>query len=88
MREALAFLILILLISLGWNQPFSEHVSNLTGQPVVSRVPAYANQPGQPGAVASAGRPGAHVSPPRDNSWMWAPTTMDKPYNQSRSSGR
>jgi hypothetical protein len=87
MREALAFLSLIALVVLGWNQSYQDHFAHMTGgsiapkkrttpKPVVRVAP-------QPGQVPQS------ISPTtRDRSWMWQKTNMDQPYDNTRGRGR
>jgi hypothetical protein len=85
MREALAFFVLLILISLGWNQPFCGHLANLTGKPLPakSRDSARRTVAGTiPPRTNPLDRQTSQASPSRDNSWMWGPTIMDKPSNQ------
>ena len=73
MKELLAFLFLIMLIGVGWNQPYRAHFSSVTGNaPPASTAPA-------PAASASA-TAGAAATPARENSWMWQKTSMDAPH--------
>jgi hypothetical protein len=86
MREAIAILALILLISVGWNQRFADHYANLAGEPA---TPSPSTTP-MPNAGATPGQFNATkpAAPPRDTSWMWRKTKMDQPYDKTNSHGR
>ena len=85
MREALAFLFLILLISLGWNQSYLEHYAQMTGQSVMKH---------SDGKVYSLGVAGVEAPPKgttpstSSGSWMWEKTPLDGAYDRRDTRGR
>jgi hypothetical protein len=85
MREALAFVFLILLVMLGWKQPFESHlraVAVAPAQPPAGEItprPA-ARAPTTRSAVVQTITPRASPTPPAD--WIHGRTKMDAPYSQ------
>ena len=92
MREALAFLFLILLVWLGWKQAFRDQVASFAPRLEIapSRLAQLAakaaqqQQQQQVGDSASTSSPGAASAQsgpagaaPRDNSWMWKRSVLD-----------
>ena len=72
MKELIAFLFLIVLIGVGWKQPYRAHFSSVAGNPLpVLTAPAPASS-----APATA----AAATPARENSWIWQKTSMDAPH--------
>jgi hypothetical protein len=82
MREALVFVFLILLVWVGWRQPYSEHFG------VVAGVPTPEAKIATPTPAPDAGKARPATPAPHDRSWMFAPTKMDAPYSSSGSHGR
>lgn len=72
MKELIAFLFLIMLISVGWKQPYRAHFSSVAGNPppVLTATAPASSAP----ATAEA------ATPARENSWMWQKTSMDAPH--------
>ena len=92
MKELLALLGLLFLVTIGWNQSFKTHLDNLFG--TVEEQPAITGKPSldtpKPGTTAAppsaatlpplpAGE--AATSPSPDKSWLWRRTTMDEPHD-------
>ena len=73
MKEMAAFVLLIVLIGVGWNQPYRAHFGSVVGEPLpVLLVPSS----GAPGAAVPGG---GEVAAPRDSSWLWKKGTLDAP---------
>ena len=75
MREALALLFLIVLIAMGWKQPYRNHVNSVVPQ-VGAAAQITTPDPRQQ-------RMQAVPVVPRDRSWMWERTKMDAPYDKT-----
>ena len=71
MKEFAAFIFLIILICVGWNQAYKAHFSSVVGKPPMGGDA----DAGTPSAAHSA--PGTTPAP--DNSWLWKRTTLDLP---------
>jgi hypothetical protein len=85
MREALAFLSLIVLISLGWNQSYLEHYAQMTGQAVMKTANGKVYSLG----VAGPEAPPMTTTPSTSNSsWMWEKTPLDGAYDRRDVRGR
>ena len=88
MREALAFVFLIVLICFGWSQSFQDHYEIIfgSGEPAVKapRVTQVATS----FAPATAAYQPAAAQPPHDRSWMWEKSAMDEPHDKKGSRGR
>ena len=76
MKEFAAFILLIVLICVGWNQPYKAHFSSVVGEPPpVTAAPApVAARPDAPAATAPAA---PEATPARDSSWLWKKGTLD-----------
>ena len=72
MKELAAFILLIVLIGVGWNQSYRSHFSGVAGKPAAADAASV--------AVASAARPSPEATPSRDSTWMWNKTSMDAPH--------
>jgi hypothetical protein len=75
MRELLAFLTLIILVTIGWNQSYLEHYWQLTG--ASPRAGSSRMQGGGNGGTPRAGKSGKG-----NGSWMWEKTSLDRADNQ------
>lgn len=75
MKELAAFILLIVLICVGWNQPYRAHFSSVAGKPTAAN-----GAPVAPAPPGSAARPLPEVTPARDSAWMWNKTSMDAPH--------
>ena len=81
MKEFAAFILLIVLVLVGWNQPYKTHFSSVVGDPPPMPAAASATTqdtspaPSSPTAAASAV---PQATPARDNSWLWNKTSMDE----------
>jgi hypothetical protein len=82
MREAVALITLILLLWVGWKQPYRNHLADLLG----ARSKRVAGESGTPNTVANAAPPEAPAPP--DNSWMWQRGKLDNPNDVRASRGR
>lgn len=78
MKELAAFILLIVLVGVGWNQPYRAHFSSVAGKPAVANGAPVA--PAPPASAASAARPLPEATPARDSAWMWNKTSMDAPH--------
>ena len=86
MKELAAFLLLIVLVVVGWNQPYKAHLDGMMGKPppatpapatpAAAPLPAHAATAAPLPPVAQAA-PAA--TPARDASWMWKHTAIDAP---------
>ena len=85
MKEMAAFLLLIVLIGVGWNQPYKAHFSSVVGEPtpVPAATPGAAAAPSAPPAAA----PAAEAAPARDSSWLWKKGTLDAPEKEAGKTG-
>ena len=80
MKELAALILLIVLICIGWNQPYKAHFSSVVGDPPpVVAVPAPA--PAMPDAPPAMAPAVPQATPARDNSWIWNKTSMDQPHS-------
>lgn len=76
MKEFAAFILLIVLVLVGWSQPYKAHFGRVTGNPpAVPAAPADG-----PPAAAPPARAVPQATPARDNSWLWKKTSMDEPH--------
>jgi hypothetical protein len=64
MKELVAFLFLIVLVAIGWNQPYRDHYRSIVG-------PDPAPRP----ISAQAAKPAA---PARQSVWDWEKGTLDQ----------
>ncbi len=81
MKELAAFTFLIVLVWVGWNQPYGAHFTSVVGDP--PSVPAPSPEQTIPVATVSRQATETGVSQPTpnpDKGWMWKKTTMDAPY--------
>ena len=77
MKEFAAFILRIVLICVGWNQPYKAHFSSVVGEP----------PPGGGAGAVTAGSPGVPTAasaalgqtPAPDSSWLWKKSTLDLP---------
>ena len=88
MKEFAAFILLIVLICVGWNQPYKAHFGSVIGEPppvpsapAPERPPATSATP--PAAVAVP-----QATPGRDNSWRWKKSTLDRKEKEGEKHGR
>ena len=70
MKELAAFILLIVLIVIGWNQPYKAHFSSVVGDPPPA-TPAPAAAPAAPVAPVAAAPAATEPAPARDSSWLW-----------------
>jgi hypothetical protein len=85
MKEFAALILLIVLICIGWNQPYKAHFSSVIGDP-----PAVSAAPVAQGAMPAPASPAVAIpqaTPARDTSWLWNKTSMDAPYTPAESKG-
>ncbi|MCE9610289.1 MAG: hypothetical protein K8R23_08865 [Chthoniobacter sp.] len=77
MKELTAFVLLLVLIGMGWNQSYRTQYDRLVGNPPPPTPPPVKATPAPPTLAAdkAATGPGAAVvappATPRDTSWMW-----------------
>ena len=87
MKEMAAFVLLIVLIGVGWNQPYKAHFTSVVGEPPPVVVSPSTAAPGVPSAPG-AGAPGAvEAAPDRDSSWLWKKGTLDAPDREGGKQG-
>ena len=79
MKEMAAFVLLIVLIGVGWNQPYNAHFSSVVGEPPPVIVAPAAAAPDAASAPAAPATAPAAATPARDTSWLWKKTSMDGP---------
>lgn len=81
MKELAAFTFLIVLVWVGWNQPYRAHFTSVVGDPP-SILPPSAEQVTPAGAASGQGTATGvpQATPNPDKNWMWKKTTMDAPY--------
>ena len=76
MKEMAAIILLVVLIGVGWNQPYKAHFTSVVGEPAPAvGVPVSAPAPPAPGAAAPAP---TEAAPARDSSWLWKKGTLDR----------
>lgn len=73
MKEFAAFILLILLVLIGWNQPYKAHFSSVTGKPLTAGGAGTAAT-GSPARAA-----GPKSTPASDSSWLWKRSKLDLP---------
>jgi hypothetical protein len=75
MKILLEFLFILLLIAVGWRQPYREHANRALGIPVAPPEPKST-----PAASRATPYPAAAPAPTpvRDSSWMHRPTRLDR----------
>ena len=73
MKEALALLIFIALLFLGWNQSYREHYARIFPRSAVAKQRTA--QVAQRRAIAQASRNALPST--KDSSWMWNATRLD-----------
>lgn len=85
MKEMAAFVLLIVLIGVGWNQPYKAHFSSVVGEP----PPLPAAAPGAADALSALppAAPAAEAAPARDSSWLWKKGTLDAPEKEAGKTG-
>ena len=78
MKEFAAFILLILLVLVGWNQPYKAHFGSVIGKPSTpgGAVAVISEKPGPPAMVAPAV---PRATPAADRSWLWKKSTLDLP---------
>ena len=76
MKELAAFILLIVLIVIGWNQPYKAHFSSVVGDPPPA-APAPAAAPAAPLPPVVAAPAAPEPAPARDSSWLWKKGTLD-----------
>ena len=84
MKEFAAFILLIVLVCVGWNQPYKAHFSSVVGEPPpVPALPAKMPQDTASTSVAQTQPPPAvpQATPARDSSWLWNKTSMDEAHS-------
>lgn len=95
MKEFAALILFIVLIAVGWNQPFKVHFQSITGAPpsapeLTETTPPFTPQSPRQASLPSRPGPGvpavaASATPiPEEKSWMWQKTPMDAPYKEKR----
>jgi hypothetical protein len=78
-RELVALLILMLLVGLGWKQPFHEHFRNIMGGVEPASPPSRSGPPPPVVGVRPQGLVHPGVPPtPADRSWMFSRTPLDQ----------
>lgn len=90
MKEFVALVLVMVLIFIGWNQPFKTHFSSVVGDlppaaAVISPPLADASPASLPQGVPTPVAPQA--TPARDATWLWKKTTMDSPHAATESKG-
>ena len=89
-REALCFLLLVVLITFGWNQPYRDHYRLLTGASA-EEVPAPDPATPVPSIPPPAARvdavPSAEKPPTSDRNWIYDKTRMDDPHSAKNAKG-
>ena len=86
-REALAFIVLLVVAGLGWKQPYSEHWRRLTGKNLearssVTRGNGVVRPPSPPPPIAAV--PAQPVQDAgQERSWMFQPSSMDAPHSKT-----
>ena len=92
MRLLVEILLVILMVCLGWSQPFRDHIANLFPQAGIapSRTAQLAAinaglttstvQTANPAASAHAATPSAATPAAATANWMWQEAPMDKPH--------
>ncbi len=84
MKEFAAFILLIVLVLVGWSQPYKAHFSSVVGDPPpVLAAPPVATADAAPASSSPAGSAPAvpQATPARDNSWLWNKTSMDEAHS-------
>ena len=88
MKELVAFIFLIVLIGVGWNQPYKAHFSSVAGNPPPVIVVPAAPAPVAPPTPAVAAAPAPVEAPPaRDGSWLWKKGALDAPDKEASKPG-
>ena len=87
MRIPAEIAFILLLLFLGWRQPYRQHLEHLFPDRFPPALPAAAATP-EPVMPLPASTPALKATPPpRSEAWLWEPKPMDKPYN-SNGTGR
>lgn len=87
MKEALAIILLVILVAFGWKQSYQSHIQHFLGEAVAPpAAKRFATPVVTAGAPASASQtPLVAPTPAPDRSWIFGPRAMDKSYDQQRS---
>ena len=86
MKEFVAFLLFLVLICVGWNQPYKAHFSSVVGEPPPVLIPAPA-VPAAPVAPVANAPAAPEPAPARDSSWLWKKGTLDPKEAEAGKSG-
>jgi hypothetical protein len=87
MKELAAFILLIVLAVIGWNQPYKAHFNSMMGNPPPAPPVAVVVPPPVPAATPAVVQTAPPATPARDNSWLWNKTSMDQPHSGSGDKG-
>lgn len=75
MKVLLEICIIILLIWVGWRQPYREHLQRALGMPELAGKPLHPALGGKPTPTPLRLNPA--TPPARDSAWMWRHSTLD-----------
>lgn len=80
MKVLLEFLIILLLLYVGWNKPFNIYAARLTGAPLPAPAASASGQTnGQPGAKPATVKPGPATTPMPKDGWIYQKSRLDRP---------
>lgn len=82
MRPLVELLAVVLVVYAGWHQPFKDHAAALFPDAGIepSRTAIIAQRATRVGGGPNFLQPSRATTLPKDRSWMWEETSMDRPY--------
>lgn len=90
MRALIELFIIALVIFAAWRQPFRDHVAGMFPQTGIKQSRLAQLAKNAPLPTADPDSQSLPAQPPRaerDSSWMWGPTSLDKPGVQKGGGG-
>lgn len=88
MKELTAFVLLLVLIGMGWKQSYKNQYDRLVGNPPpATPVPVVATPAPTPQTTNGPMVPASATATPRDQSWMWEKNAVTPPPDTPKKQG-